>query len=59
MCMQGWSEEWDIWQSLGMLPHLHVVYSPTPGAGMLWAIPTPFDDSGNPDKRLYTASYTP
>ena len=47
------------WQSLGALPEPGVFYSPSPGAGMLWAAPAYVGDPVDPQNRIFTADYTP
>ena len=48
----------DRWQSLGPLPEPGVVYCPAPSDGILWA--APFSGGpGDPQHRIFTASYTP
>jgi hypothetical protein len=46
------------WQSLGPLPEPGVIYCPAPGDGMLWAVPFS-GGTGDPQQRIFTASYTP
>ena len=47
------------WQSLGALPEPSVYYSPSPGAGMLWAVPGYLGNPVDPQNRIFTADYTP
>jgi hypothetical protein len=54
----------DRWQSLGPLPGSSsspkpgLVYCPSPGAGMLWAVSLASNGPGDPQP-IFTASYTP
>lgn len=49
----------DRWQSLGPLPEPAVAYCPSPGPGMLWAVPPAIGDPIDPQGRIFTATYTP
>jgi hypothetical protein len=48
------------WQSLGQLSEPMVFYCPSPGAGVLWAVPG-YNNSDlvDPQNRVFTADYTP
>lgn len=48
----------DVWQSLGSLPQLAVIYCPVTGTGMLWAVRAGGADL-DPQHRVFTAAYTP
>jgi hypothetical protein len=52
----------DRWQPLGTPPRLVVIYCPSPGAGILWAVGPLASDPGNPGdqpNRIFTATYAP
>jgi hypothetical protein len=46
------------WQSLGTVPELTVLYTSTPRAGVLWAVPA-VGVVLDPQQCIFTVDYTP